>query len=278
MPTRTRVKGLRSFDEAFFGHAGFTASTAARALWLGLTGGRLVRAPAGPARRLFQTTTRLSAAFVLAADISMIIIGSALKRKEKLSGRLADILASLYLVSAVLKRFEERGEPADELPLLQWACAESFQEIQAAFTGLFANFPNRPAAWLLRLLTFPVGSRFHGPNDRLGHLVAGVLLAPSPVRDRLTGGMYLPAAPDEPLRRLEDAFVKVILAEPVEKRLRDAVKAGRMAGGSDERMLEEGLRSGVIGAEEAEIVRRAAAARREVIRVDDFPADYWKKG
>jgi acyl-CoA dehydrogenase len=273
-----RVEGLRRFDLAFFGHAGFTVSTLARAFWLALTAGRLARAPEGPARRLFQTATRLSAAFVLAADLSMIIIGSALKRKEKLSGRLADILSNLYLVSAVLQQFEERGRPVDELPLLQWACAESFRAIQDSFIGLFRNFPNRPVAWGLRLLTFPFGCRFGGADDRLGHLVAGVLLTPSPTRDRLTAGMFLPGSQDEPLGRLEAALAKVIQAEPVEKRLREAVKAGRLAGGSDDRLLEEGVKSGIIGAAEAELVRQANAARQDVIRVDDFPADYWNKG
>ena len=119
-----QAAGLIDFDRAFFGHCGFTVSTAARALWLGVSGGRLLAAPGGPCRRLLQITSRLSAAFVLAADLSMIIIGSGLKRREKLSGRLADILANLYLVSAAIKQFEDHGRPADELPLLEWACAE----------------------------------------------------------------------------------------------------------------------------------------------------------
>lgn len=149
-----QAAGLINFDRAFFGHVGFTISTAARALWLGLSGGRLLAVPGGPAKRLLQITSRLSTAFVLAADMSMIIIGSGLKRREKLSGRLADILANLYLVSATIKQFEDHGRPADELPLLEWACASSFRAIQLAFEGIFVNFPNRPAALLLRLLTF----------------------------------------------------------------------------------------------------------------------------
>jgi len=273
-----REEGVRRFDQAFFGHFGFTVSTVARAFWLGLTNGRLLAVPGGSSRRLFQVASRLSASFVLVADMSMIIVGSALKRKEKLSGRLADILSNLYLLSAVLRQFEERGRPADEEPLLEWACAESFRAIQEAFIGIFRNFPNRPVAWVLRLLTFPLGFGFSGPSDRLGHLAAGLLLAPSQARDRLTAGMFVPSGMDEPLGRLEDAVVKVIRAEPVEKRVRDAVRAGRLTAGSEERQLEEGLTAGIITAAEAEIVRQATAARREVIRVDDFPADYWNKG
>jgi acyl-CoA dehydrogenase len=272
------VAGLINFDRAFFGHCGFTISTAARALWLGLTGGRLLTVPGGPARRLLQTASRLSAAFVLAADLSMIIIGSGLKRREKLSGRLADILANLYLVSAAIKQFEDHGRPADELPLLEWACANSFHAIQHAFEGIFANFPNRPAALLLRLLAFPLGLSDTGPDDRLGQRVAALLLAPSAVRDRLTAGIYTPTGLDEPLGRLDDALAKVIAAEAVERKVRDALKGGRIAAGSDGEVLQAALQAGVITGGEADIVALAQSARREVIRVDDFPADYWRRG
>lgn len=273
-----RAAGLIEFDRAFFGHVGFTVSTAARALWLGLSGGRLLPTPGGPCKRLLQITSRLSAAFVLAADMSMIIIGSGLKRKEKLSGRLADILSNLYLVSAVIKQFEERGRPADELPLLEWACADSFRAIKTAFEGFLANFPSRPAALLLRLAAFPLGIPAFGPDDRLGHRVAAILLSPSAARDRLTAGIYMPTGLGEPLGRLDDALHKVIAAEAVEKKLRDAAKGKRISADSDDQMLQEGVQTGVISAGEADIVAAANAARREVIRVDDFPADYWGKG
>ncbi|MBK5274178.1 MAG: acyl-CoA dehydrogenase [Desulfuromonadales bacterium] len=273
-----QAAGLIEFDRAFFGHCGFTISTAARALWLGLTGGRLLEVPDGPCKRLLQITSRLSTAFVLAADMSMIIIGSGLKRREKLSGRLADILSNLYLVSAAIKQFEDHGRPDDELPLLEWACANSFRAIQLAFEGIFANFPNRPAALLLRLLTFPLGMPAFAPSDRLGHQVAAILLSPSVVRDRLTAGIYTPTDINEPLGRLDDALAKVIAAEAVEKKMRDAVKGKRIAAGSDEQLLQEAVLSGVITAGESEIVAISQDARQEVIRVDDFPADYWRTG
>src|SRR5512133_3955873 len=273
-----QAAGLIEFDRAFFGHMGFTISTAARALWLGLSGGRTLAVPGGPARRLLQITTRLSTAFVLAADLSMITIGSGLKRREKLSGRLADILSHLYLVSAAIKQFEDHGRPADELPLLEWACATSFQAIGIAFEGFLANFPNRPAALLLRLLAFPLGLPHYAPSDRLGHQVAALLLAPSVLRDRLTAGIYTPTGLDEPLGRLDDALAKVIAAEPVERTLREAVKSKKIAAAGDEQMLAEGVQTGVITAAEAELVATSLAARREVIQVDDFPADYWRTG
>jgi acyl-CoA dehydrogenase len=272
------VAGLENFDRAFFGHVGFTISTFARALWLGLTSALFLPVPGGPCRRHLQIATRLSCAFVLAADLSMIIIGSGLKRKEKLSGRLADILSNLYLVSAVVKQFEERGRPADELPLLEWACATSFQTIHTIFGGFFDNFPSRPVGCLLRLAAFPFGLRCPGPSDRLGQQVAAILLSPSPLRDRLTEGIFTPKELTEPLGQLDDALAKVIAAEPVEKKLREAVKRKMIPDGDDAEMLRDGLQANVISPAEAEILDAAQAARREVIRVDDFPADYWRTG
>jgi len=36
-----RIKALRDFDQAFFGHVGFVVSNVCRALWLGLSEARL---------------------------------------------------------------------------------------------------------------------------------------------------------------------------------------------------------------------------------------------
>jgi acyl-CoA dehydrogenase len=256
-----RRNGLALFDRVLFGHIGFMISNAARTLFLGMTGGRLVRVPDGPARRYFRKATRLSAAFALTADAALMLLGGNLKRKEKLSGRLADILSNLYLLSAVLKQYEDRHHPQDEWPLVKWACEESLVTIQESFAGLLRNFPNRPAAWLLRLFVFPLGRPFAGPGDRLGHRVAAILLEPSSARDRLTAGLFLPKSLTEPLGRLEDALLKVIAAEPVEKKLRDAVRAGKLREQPDARLLEEGTKAGVVTGAEANILRLALAAR-----------------
>ncbi len=265
-----RKKGVALFDRALFGHMGFIISNVARTLFLGMTGGWLVKAPGGRARRYFQKATRMSAAFALIVDVAIMLLGGNLKRKEKLSGRLADIIGNLYLLSAVLKRFEDRNRPQDERPLVEWAGEESLAAIQASFDGLLRNFPNRPAAWLLRLLIFPLGRPFTRPGDRLGHRVAGILLEPSAARDRLTAGLFLPTSSAEPLGRLEDALDKVIDAEPVEKKLRDAVRTGKLKEQPDARLVEEAVGAGVVTGVEAEIFRAAVAARAEVVRVDDF--------
>ena len=263
-------QGLADFDRLVRRHVAFTFNNAARALFLGMTGGRLAKTPPGPAQRYYQAATRLSAAFALAADVALLTLGGTLKRRERISGRLADILSHLYFISALLKQFEDRGWPRGELPLVQWGCETCLLKIQESFTGLLHNLPLRPAAWLLRLVIFPCGRTFAGPDDHLDQRVAGSLLEPSPLRDRLTAGLFIPTDANDPLARLEDALQKAIAAEKVEQKLREAVKDGQLPAGTDAVLIDEGMQAGIITVDEAMVARQALDARREVIRVDDF--------
>jgi len=261
------------FDRAFFGHAGFVICNLARALWLGLTSARFVRVPiGGPARRFCQHATRFSAAFALTADLAMLTLGGGLKRREALSGRLADALSFLYLASAVIKRFEDQGRPQEDSPLMTWASIYSLHEVERALDALLRNFPNRIVAWLLRRAVFPFGRHFAAPSDRLGHLVAQVILAPGEARERLTRGVFVPTATDQALGRIEDALPKVIAAEPHERKLQRFADGRAVIGGDWGPVINEAIGAGVLTQAEAELVQAAQAARRAVIEVDSFPA------
>jgi acyl-CoA dehydrogenase len=265
------AQGLTDFDRHLGGHLAYSLSTAARALFHGLTGGRLLSTPGGPGHRYYQAASRFASAFAISADLSLVTLGGGLKRKEKLSGRMADILSNLYLMSAALKQFEDRGRPAGDVPLLRWSCETCLLKLQESFDGLFRNLPSRPVAWLLRLLVFPAGRTFHGPSDNLGHRAAALLLEPSAARDRLTAGLFQAMDAREPLGRLEDGLRKVIAAEPVEKKLWAAVAAGRLQAGTDAELLQAGLAQGVLAEDEGRLLALALEARREVTKVDDFP-------
>jgi acyl-CoA dehydrogenase len=129
----------------------------------------------------------------------------------------------------------------------------------------------------LHALVFPLGKPYKQPDDALGQQVAARLLEPSESRDRLTAGMYLSSNTSEPLGRLEDALEKIIAAEAVERKIRQAVKAGTLDKADEQTLLRMAEKRAVISKDEADVVKAAEAARREVIMVDDFPADYWKR-
>jgi acyl-CoA dehydrogenase len=131
-----RAMARRAFDKLLFGHLRFTVSSLARTLVMGLTGSHFVRVPADVApetHRYYQQLTRFSAALAFLADVSMGTLGGALKRKEKLSARLGDILSMLYLCSATLKRFEAEGRKAEDAPLMHWAIWDAMYKAQNAF-------------------------------------------------------------------------------------------------------------------------------------------------
>jgi acyl-CoA dehydrogenase len=268
---------LKSFDAALFGHIRHVLSNETRAFLMAITGSRFVsvsRKAAPRTRRYYRQLTRISAAFAYAADISMLVLGGSLKRRERISARLGDVLSMLYLASATLKRFEDEGRQEADLPLLDWSLQDSLSRAAEALHGVLANYPVRLVGWFLRLAIFPLGRHFAPPSDALGHEVARLLIAPSAARDRLCSGMYLPKTESEPLACLEAALEAAIKAEAVEAKIRAAQKSGTIRGKTPEELAQAALAARVIGAEEQALLKRAAQLRDEVIRVDHFPQDF----
>ncbi|MGH8802391.1 MAG: DUF1974 domain-containing protein, partial [Casimicrobiaceae bacterium] len=252
----------------------------ARTLVMGLTGSHVVRVPAGvdPAmRRYYQQLTRFSSALAFLADISMGTLGGALKRKEKLSARLGDVLSLLYLASATLWRYEQDGRKQADAPLVHWALWDSMFKAQNAIEGVISNFPSRFLSELMWRVVFPLGRPYEVPSDRLGHEVAKLLIEPSETRDRLTGGVFIGTA-DEPVGLLERALALTIAVEPLERRLKEAQRAGafesKAAPGEDAgEAIARAVREGILTDAEAKLVAEQRALVAEVVRVDDFAQD-----
>lgn len=264
-------QAIQEFDKALFGHAGFLIGNIARCLFLGLTRGRLSPVPIrGATHRYYQQLQWMSSAFALSADIAMMTLGGALKRKERLSARLGDILSELYLTSAVLKRFEDQGRPQDDLPIVQWCCEQSLYRMQECFRLLFRNLPFRPLGTLLRLMVFPSGQPYTETRDRLDHDVAQILIQPSEARDRLTNGIFI--TDDDKFRQgvFEKAFEQAARVAPIEKTLRMARRSGLIRSKSLDTQIAEALSQGLIDPEDALAMQRMQQLRSRVIAVDSF--------
>jgi acyl-CoA dehydrogenase len=240
---------------------------------LGLTGSHFVGTPKGIApetRRYYQQLSRFSAAFAFLSDVSMLVFGGGLKRREKLSARLGDILSLLYLSSATLKRYEDEGRQAADAPLMHWAIWDAMFKAQNAFEGVLANYPGKVVPWLLRRMIFPLGRPYVVPSDRLGHEVANLLIEPSATRNRLTRGMFIAVAPDDPVTLIEAGLLAVVAADAIEGTLRAAVKAGTVAGATAQERIANALAAGLITAGDTAILARAKELTDKVIHVDDF--------
>jgi acyl-CoA dehydrogenase len=273
------VRGLIDFDLALFGHIGYTIKNGLRSFWHAITGSRTVSVPdvAPETRRYYQQLTRFSAAFAYIADISMLVMGGDLKRKEKLSARMGDILAQMYLISATLKRYESEGRQAADAPLMHWAIWDAMYRAQEAFEGVIANYPNRFFAYWLHKVIFPFGHPYVVPSDRVGHEVAKILITPGAARDRLTADCFIPTDTEDPVGAIEQAVAATLAAEPIEAKIREAQKAGRFDDNPEANVRDianVAFKQGIITAPEFEIVRRRNQLRDIVVRVDDFPYDF----
>jgi acyl-CoA dehydrogenase len=254
--------GLEAFDQAFWQHVGHAFTNLFRAWGRSWTGGLFAPAPdAGEATGYYRQLSRYSTAFALCADMALLTLGGALKRKEMLSARFGDILSELYLLSAALKRWENEGRQQDDLPALQWVMANGFRTMESRFAEILANFPNRFVATILKIVVQPFGAKMLGPSDKVVHQCAQLVLEPSTARDRLTSGLYHAGANDDgPLARLERAFLLVTANAPIEKKMRAA----------HIRDWNEAVKRGVITADEGNAMKTAQEAVAKVIEVDDF--------
>jgi acyl-CoA dehydrogenase len=201
----------------------------------------------------------------------MGILGGDLKRREKLSARLGDVLSYLYLTTAVMKRFHDEGEHASDLPLVDWACRYALSQAECALMNFYKNFPVRSVAWAVRLMVFPYGRRIGMPNDKMGYAVARTLLSPNDARTRLCASACDLTAPDSLYSQVQETLIACIAVEPIEKRMALAVKAGTLPQDHHVPLCDLALKAGVITDEEYHSLKMAEEARMKIINVDDFP-------
>jgi len=267
-------RAVEEFDAVFFKHLGYVTTNALRSLLYGLSFAWLAPAPAANSNaKYYRQISRYSAGLSFMSDVTLLMLGGALKRKEKLSGRFADALSNLFLASSALKYFEDCGSPQADQPLLDWSVQHALYETQEALDGIVRNFPSRIVGYALRMFVMPFGRRQQKPNDALGHRVAQLLLEPSQTRDRLTKDIFISDDANDVTGSVDYALDKVLSAALVYRRLRNA----------DERQPElltfddwvnDLTEQEKISSEEANILREARAATLRVISVDDFDPEY----
>ena len=277
-----RSKALRDFDAAFFGHVSFTLSNVVRSFVYGVTGGAFITKPRtayAPLLSYYRAATRISTAFALLADVSMFVLGGDLKRRERISGRLGDVLSQLYLISATLKRFEDEGRQEEDLPLVRWGVEDSLYKAQHALDGVLANYPNRLAAGIVRVLAFPFGLPHREPSDRLGTEIAELMQTPGAARNRLVSDSYVPHPDVDALGYGELVFELNPRFTEIDQKLRDAVKQGLLEPMPQSlpqlaAWTETAQQKGLIDADDRHVLEDYARYGAQVVKVDDFPADF----
>ena len=268
---------LRQFDQAFCGHVSHVLANFARAAFSNATGGVVGSDPSvGEANYWYAQIERASASFALVADSALAQLGGQLKRREMLSGRFADILGELYLLSCALKVFEDGGRRDSELAVLEYAMRDGLYRVQQALDGILQNLPQRGAAWVLRRIVFPWGLRMKPPADVLTSRVAMELANDGPLRARLSDGIFLAADADDVLGCLSHAAELVAAADGLTQRVEEARQAGRIPAWHAD-LPSAALAAGVIDEQEVAQLRALDVAVRRAFDVDDFaPAELYR--
>ncbi|AUI86727.1 acyl-CoA dehydrogenase [Vibrio azureus] len=261
---------VEQFDKALAGHLSFAMSNFVRSVWLGLSDGFGSESPTKDVtKRYYQQLNRYSANLALLSDISMAVLGGSLKRKERLSARLGDILSQLYLSSAVLKRFEQDGRPVEDLPMVHWGLQDSLKQIEAAIDEFLANFPNKVIARVLKVMIMPFGRVRKAPDDKLDSQVAHILQTPCATRSRLGRGQYLEPTEFNTAGKIELALAVILQAEPIFEKVCQA-QGKRLPFMRLDHVAEEALEQGLITPQEAALLKEAEQHRLDTINVDDF--------
>jgi acyl-CoA dehydrogenase len=270
-----RTNDLADFDTHFFGHIGSVVNRMVRSFTLGLTGGRLARAPVeGPLAGYFRQMERMSAALYFVSNVTMLTLGGKLKFKERLSARLGDVLSQLYIASAVLKYCIANGQTGEDLLHTRWAVERSLAEIWKAFDEFFHNFPVPGVGGFLRWTVFPLGRSYREPADDLNAKLADQMMEPSALRDRLSWLVFKNGGPHDPVGRIEHAWNLLLEAEPAYNKYYKLMARGELSGEDTEERLRDAVNRSLLTREEADRVTEFDRARIDVIQTDHFTAGY----
>lgn len=267
---------IKRFDRALIGHIGFSLSNKIRTITYAFTRGRFIRTPVSPLAYYYRQLSYMSAALAITADFTMLMLGGSLKRKEFLSARLGDILSELYLASSVLKYFVDSGSPVEDILYVKWALKRSLFNIQFSFREFYRNLPQYWVGKVVQFFLFPFGLPYHKASDRLTKALAKSMMEDTPIRNRLT---YLCCVngKENPIKSVETAFMKLIQAEPIEKKIIKAVRSKQLLREKNWiKQIEAAEAASLITSEESFLLKEAEHEREESLAVDEFDPHYFK--
>ena len=241
---------VEAFDTLFFSHIKHVIVNGIRSFLLGISRGYLHRTKqGGMAGRYEQKLSWASAKFAFLSDVALAIMGAGLKRKESLSGRFADILAQMYMLTASLKRFREEGERKEDEVLLKVAMENGFNKIDEAFAGIYSNLSKGFLGMIFKITGFYSRINSFGSviKDNDLHQIASLLSSNSDAAIRLCSNIYMGGRVGELLR--------------ASQAMQDAREAMSKLKQQGEQALDENEKS---------LIKRAKKLQSEIVAVDSY--------
>jgi alkylation response protein AidB-like acyl-CoA dehydrogenase len=265
--------GLADFDKALFAHIGYFLQNKVKAIFQAFTCGCLLKGYPGKFRAYYRDITRLSSALSYVSDVVLMVLGGELKRKERISARLGDVMSYLYMASATLKYFEDNGKLVTEEVFVTWGLDYCLFNAQEALINIFDNFPYFGLGLILKLTLFPYGRIFKQPDDRLDHALSQNLLHNSETRRRWKNTCFvLKDDFTDPISRIETAFQAVLKAKIIKSNVIRLVKEKHLIW--QENLLATAkiaYANSFITLDELNVLELSLNYVQEVIQVDEFP-------
>jgi len=255
------------FRQLIWQHMYYFMQNFAKTVCTAWTGGFFISVPENPLKSDYKRLARLSYAFAWLADLSLMYLGGSLKRKERLSARLADGMSYLYMAMATLRYAEVHHEHADQVLHTRWAVTYCYYHAQKAMIALCQNFPSRLLGLFARWIAFPFGQTMHYPRDHMDHQLAERMMQHNEYRTSLAQSLYLSGDPKQPVDRMEYALSLIIQHGELHK------KVGKLRY-TDLKELEAYLQikvdDGELTKDECAAFMAMEKARWDAIQVDEF--------
>ena len=266
---------LYHFNDMLFKHLGYTFNRTARAFAYGYIGGASDTPQSANdfTRPYYKIINRLSADFALTADMCLGLLAGDIKRKEMLSGRLADIHANLFISTAILKYYEHGKQTEAEQIHAKLALEKALFNAQEAFYGLFANFPIGIAAGLVKFICFPLGRPIKKSSDALKQQAGEIIMQDNAFRDELKKHVFYTTQEDDVTGRMESTFNLLIKLEPLWDKFKKAESKGQFKGLTFDERMSDALSIGFVTQQEAASLMIYNAKRYDSMLTDIFDSE-----
>ncbi|MFW2159843.1 acyl-CoA dehydrogenase [Acinetobacter beijerinckii] len=272
LQSEDKASALKQFNSLLFKHLAYTFNRGAKAVAFGLTGGNSHGSVQSDdfSRPYYATINRMSADFALTADMALGILAGDLKRKEMLSGRLADIHSHLFIATAILKYYENGQRTEADQKHAELALNKALYNAQEAFFGFYENFPMKIASSLVKLICFPFGRPIAKPSDELKQQVAQLLLQENSFRAELKKHVYYTTDETDVMGRMESTFQMLLSVQPLWDKFKKAESKDKFKGLTFEEHIADAVSTGFITTDEAQQLLKYNAKRYDSMLTDVF--------
>ncbi|MDO3381776.1 acyl-CoA dehydrogenase [Gilvimarinus algae] len=264
---------LDTFDSLFMKHLGHVFSNLTRLKLYSFTGARFSAVPVNAddfSRRWYQRINHMSAAFAVAADVALGVLGGDLKRRELLSARLGDVHSQLFIACSILKYHGAHPRSKEEDLHAEFALKTALYKAQMALLAFYRNFPSRAIAWAFKAATFPLFRPYKAPSDDDIRALGNLIMDNNVVREQLAGYVYLSSDPTDAVGRVETTYRLLLELGDVWSAFSRAQAKGELSGETLEERLEDAVAKGVIQQADVEPLRVYDERRYDCLLTDNF--------